>query len=160
MIHQFKNSHVIGKEGEDILMATYDELRFAGGIDCDLIRYPTCGVEVKTDTYPMSKTDNFFMERHGNIEAHTDGGPWYAQLHGAQVFLYFFIQDNRLFSFDNIPALVKRLENLRLTGQLEWSVVRNRSKSGGEYLTGGYKTNRLLLKDLYKEFNLGDPLPF
>lgn len=102
--------------------------------------------ELKTDTYPLSKTPNFFMERWSVLGKDKPGGPWQALSHEADVFIYYFASDKTYFQFDDIAALVGRLDVLT-------------KKSGMVYIpnkgwtTAGYKVKRADLEDLYDEYN-------
>ena len=104
-------------------------------------------IELKTDTYPMSKTPNFFMERWSDVGTRRPGGPWQAFGKGCNLFVYLFLADRVWFVFDDLPALLARLDSL--TPGLPAKHIRNKG-----WVTEGYAVSRLALSDLYKEVAL------
>ena len=72
-------------------------------------------IELKTDTYRLAKTENFFMERLSDIDSRKPGGPWRALQDNVDVFIYMFINDNTYYQFNDIPALVERLNLITRT---------------------------------------------
>ena len=111
----------------------------------------SCGlkVELKSDTYPMEKTANFFMERWSVIEQDKPGGPWQSLEKGADTFIYLFANSNTYFQFLDLPALVDRLDVLTKDSDL----VRIKNV---RWTTGGFKVRRDDLKDLYQIFEWED----
>jgi hypothetical protein len=154
--HEFNKSKVVGDLGEQLILSVYnDDLEFAGGIINDFLIRDGRYLELKTDTYDMSRTPNFFMERYSDDKTFKNGGPWYADEKKSDVFLYFFVQNKKLFWFENIPALIERIEKMSLT----LCEIPNKGRWGGGYNTLGFKVPRHLVKDLYTEIDLGDKLP-
>lgn len=103
-------------------------------------------VEVKTDWYSLDDTEFFFMERWSDIDKEKPGGPWQS-VDKTDVFVYLFIRDGVYFEFDDVPALVQRLEDL--TSKLKLVRIRNRGYTGG-----GYKVPLAELTDLYVDYRL------
>lgn len=97
-------------------------------------------IEVKSDSYDMDKTANFFMERFSDGAKQTPGGPWQAMQKGVTCFVYLFLQNRTWFRFDDVPALCGRLEGL----VLPLVGIPNRG-----YTTMGMKVPRESLKDLF-----------
>lgn len=56
-------------------------------------------VELKTDSYPMDKTPNFFIEKFSDMTKESLGGPWRAAADGIELFVYHFINDGTFFWF-------------------------------------------------------------
>lgn len=102
--------------------------------------------ELKCDSYPMKQTANFFIERWSDHAKKSPGGPWQADGKSVQVFVYLFLTDRRWFVFEDVPALLKRLDELVESEGLRMHYIEN-----ANYFTGGYKVPRLALKDLYRE---------
>lgn len=105
-------------------------------------------LEIKTDTYPLARTPNFFMEYHSNTTKKTMGGPWRAHAMGADLFLYLFIHDEVYFEFTNLRHLVSILDEYIKDEHLK---IQNILNIG--YRTSGYKIPREILSSLYKEYS-------
>lgn len=99
-------------------------------------------IELKTDTYNIDKTSNFFMERYSDVHKKTIGGPWRAKRDKVDIFCYYFVRHNIWFQFNNIPALISRLDELTDGKGLVY--IKNKG-----WITGGYKVKREDLEDLY-----------
>lgn len=139
----------VGAKGEKLLLKHWKEPVqkhpvFKGP---DFIDVKDTVIELKTDTYDMDKTPNFFMERWSNAEKKYPGGPWQAHLKGVEVFVYLFITHKKWFIFRDMPALLARLEEVT-----EGKYVHNIPNRG--WTTQGYRVPRALLKDLYTEEDL------
>lgn len=98
----FSRQLKVGNEGEKLFIKCYKNRRAvkSGGIAFDLIVDDYSSVELKTDSYSMGNTINFFMEKYGNIKAKTLGGPWRAARDGVKFFVYLFLKDKVFFWFD------------------------------------------------------------
>lgn len=101
-------------------------------------------IELKTDTYDMAATPNFFIERWSDSANKKPGGPWQASEKGVEVFVYLFINQKTWFVFNDLPALLKRLDKLT-----EKAYVINIPNKG--WITQGYRIKRADLADLYQE---------
>lgn len=158
--HEFEKSKLVGDLGEQLILATYkSDLEFAGGIINDFLIRDGRYLELKTDTYDMSRTPNFFMERYSDDKTFKNGGPWYADEKKSDVFLYFFTQNRRLFWFEDVPALISRIEEVAIKQSLQLCEIANKGRWGRGYNTLGYKIPRKDLSHLYEEITLGDRLP-
>jgi len=139
----FKAQLEVGDRGEQLFLEHYPR---------KLTIYPeraydfTCSsgakIELKTDTYNMEKTENFFMERYSDVHRETVGGPWRAAGDDVDIFCYYFVRHNTWFQFNDIPALVERLNELTTGKGLVY--IKNRG-----WVTGGYKVKRDELEDLF-----------
>lgn len=78
------------------------------GIVYDLL-WSGKSIELKTDTYSMSSTENFFMEKYSNDKDYALGGPFRAAKDCVDYFCYLFINDRMIFWFEPLP-LVNFLE--------------------------------------------------
>jgi hypothetical protein len=89
-------------------------------------------LELKSDTYNMQKTVNFFFERWSDV-------------HRVSRYVYMFVRHNHYFEFDNIKLLCKELD--KLTKKQGLIYVKNRG-----YVTAGYTVPREKVKHLYEEY--------
>lgn len=148
MSHNFQDSLAIGKEGERVFFQKYSRklkllLRdgfkedFVAGRDREM-------VELKTDSYDMLSTPNFFMERYSDIDKKKPGGPWQSLAKGIGTFIYYYIKNDVYFLF-NTTDLVHRLNDI--IGEMKPIRILNRG-----WITTGYKVPRIALEDL----NLND----
>jgi len=104
----FKKQLSIGSKGEELFLRKYKDSSKSDDRKYDLL-YKGQKVELKTDTYPMQKTENFFMERYGSIEDQKIGGPWRAREDKVEHFVYFYLADKTFFWF-NSKALADFLD--------------------------------------------------
>ncbi len=88
----------IGAAGEALFHKIYPPLKKADGIKYDF-ELNGKSVELKTDSYSMDKTPNFFMEKIGNIDYNKVGGPWRAAKDDVDFFVYMFWPQKRCFWF-------------------------------------------------------------
>jgi hypothetical protein len=142
----FKKQLTVGDRGEELFMEHYHS---------PLIVYPEHKadfkrvsdgklVELKTDTYNMEKTPNFFWERWGDVHKEKPGGPWRALADRVPIFVYMFVRHNVYYEFSDLKALCKLLD--QLTEKKGMIYIKNRN-----WITGGYAIPRELVKHLYKE---------
>lgn len=99
-------------------------------------------LELKTDSYNLTKTENFFLERYSDVHKKTPGGPWRAAGDKVDIFCYYFVRHNTWFEFRDLPKLIKRLDELTANKGLVH--IKNRG-----WITGGYKVPRSALEDLF-----------
>lgn len=97
-------------------------------------------IELKTDTYDIAKTPNFFMERYSDITKKSPGGPWRAAEDGVDRWIYWFPSGNVYYEFTDLPELIKVLDEV--TEKYFMFSIRNKA-----WTTGGYKVPRLPLLD-------------
>lgn len=122
-IFKFHDNLKQGKAGETKLLALFGGLSATDGRKGDM----TLGsdkVELKTDNYSATSTDNFFFERYSNVDKGTDGGPWQAKLHGCKWFVYYFTSSELGYVFD-VDVLVDALNKSSLMQGLKPVEVRN-----------------------------------
>lgn len=153
---QFNRQEKKGKVGESrILKAWPEQFEWFDGNEYDLIFKPDKSVEVKTETnYSLESTPNFFMEKYSDDIKFKLGGPWRAEKDNIDVFISYFIQNGILFWFDDMEKLVECCEEGIKEFKIREVYVKNRG-----YNTIGYPIRRYWFKDLYKEIEIGSPLP-
>lgn len=140
----FKTQMGIGDAGERDFRTSYPELKPEKSEDraVDFILSNGQTVELKTDTYPMEKTPNFFMETLSDTNSGKLGGPWRAQQDGVAYFVYYFVTDKTFFWFDP-KQLCLRLEKLIAEKKYRIKSIANRS-----WTTQGYAVPREDVADL------------
>jgi len=138
-----------GRQGEELLLAhwpckvwRHEELKGPDFIDAqDRV------IELKTDSYSLDATPNFFIERWSSVEDKKPGGPWQAAAKGCNCFVYLYASDRRWFVFESLPHLLAELN--ALTPDLQPVSIRNRG-----WTTQGYKIPRAKLAHIYREERL------
>jgi hypothetical protein len=102
MVFQFNKQLNVGDCGEKLFLKTYQSRKVekADGIKFDFTIDDRKTVELKTDTYSMERTPNFFMEYFGNRDTGALGGPWRALQDKVDYFVYLFLNDGVFFWFD------------------------------------------------------------
>lgn len=105
----FQKQLSIGKKGEELFLKRYPDLTPTDGRKGDFIGYSKRVIELKTDSYDMNKTPNFFMERWSNIENEKPGGVWQSAGHGAYYYCYLFEKHGVIYWFE-VKALLEHLE--------------------------------------------------
>lgn len=140
-LHNFKQSKLIGQKGESIFLTFNPDIIQLSGLKADFISKTTnTKYELKSDSYDMNKTKNFFIERWS--KPGKPGGPYQAKQSGSHVYVYFFVKNYTAFFF-NIDRLLAKLETLNLDVDFKLCSVQNEG-----YTTQGYKIPRELLEDV------------
>lgn len=139
----------VGAKGEKLLLKHWPEPVqkhpvFKGP---DFIDMHDKVIELKTDTYEMENTPNFFIERWSDLEKKKLGGPWQAYEKGVHIFVYLFIKNKTWFIFRDMPALIARLD--KLTESAYGINIPNKG-----WTTQGYRVKRSDLQDLYTQEKL------
>lgn len=139
-VFTFKKQLDIGAKGEEFFLECYkDKASKSDGRKFDLF-YDGKSVELKTDTYPLEKTPNFFMEQFGSINDNKLGGPWRAAKDGVEFFVYLYANDRTFYWFET-KELVKFLDEY-IKGK------RGRTVANKGYITLGFLVPRLDCKHL------------
>ncbi len=92
-VFKFKTQQKKGNLGEKLFINCYHK-RLAvksGAKEFDIYVDGNKKVEIKTDFYSMSESDNFFIERWSNWQSKKPGSVWQAY-HNAEYFVYLFIK--------------------------------------------------------------------
>lgn len=143
----FKASLNLGQMGELMYYQAHEgTLTRTDGRKGDFTHTDGHLIELKTDTYPMAKTQNLFIERYSDREKKSPGGVWQAAENGATEFVYFYVSDLTGYSF-NTQELMKRVEELAPT--LQTRVIPNRT-----WQSEGFLVPRQAVADLGTEFKL------
>lgn len=143
MIHNFKKSLAIGHAGEEALLLLIPELTRLDGRKADFINEQTGETyELKTDSYDIGKTPNFFIETASDAAKGTPGGPFQALEHGSKYWLYMYSKNKVLFTFETL-SLVQWLE-----ANANYPLIRIPNLT---WTTLGMKVPREHLKHLYTE---------
>lgn len=134
--YDFQDQLKVGQKGENLLVnVTHGAIAPLDGRTNDLkIVKTSLTIELKTDTFNMERTPNFFIERFSTDTGFEAGGPWQALEKGSDLFIYMFVVQGECFVFKTkelVEALEPMIRNMKLTP------VRNRA-----YNTLGYKIKR------------------
>ena len=146
-VFTFQKQLGIGSAGENLFLQRYKGSTKTDGRKSDLT-FQEKLVELKTDTYSMERTSNFFMEHYGSIEGQKIGGPWRAAQDDVHYFVYLYIEQQAFYWFESKP-LVKFLDTY--IKQLKPKTVRNKG-----YTTLGYAVPRagvdhlVVKRDMFK----------
>lgn len=136
----FQKQLNLGKNGENLFIQKYNfwySPKKGDGNNIDLILNNGKTVELKTDYYKIDATQNFFMERYGNLEKKTDGGPWKAQKAKIDYFVYLYLLDKTFYWFTT-DRLVEKLNILIKKNKLKMKFIDNEA-----WTTAGYLIDRL-----------------
>lgn len=133
-LFDFDTQLEIGNNGESDFQRYYRALGPVKSLDrsIDFILKDGQTVELKTDTYDMRNTPNFFMEMFGDIVESKIGGPWRAMQDDVDFFVYYFPK-NRTFFWFRTSTLCKHLDSIIARGQLNPKEIRNKGWSARGY---------------------------
>jgi hypothetical protein len=150
--YDFEKQKKVGDRGEKMFLTYYPECEKGDGIIADFY-FDKQKVELKTDTWKMSETENFFMERFSDTKTEKLGGPFRAAAEGAEWFVYLYIKD-KVFYWFRVSTLVPFLENYIKT--LKYKTVRNKA-----WITTGYAVPRAAIEHLAeRKDDIGSNEPF
>ncbi len=142
----FLSDKRVGSLGESYFRKKYEERlskTAKSSLKFDVYIDENKKVEIKTDTYSLKETENFFFEKIANDKTFTLGGPWRAKQDRVDYFVYFFLQD-KVFYWFKTSELCARLE--KILKECKKVSLLNRN-----HRTIGFLVKRELLKDIYKE---------
>lgn len=142
----FRKQFNLGNKGEDFFIECYKNInaRKGDGKIIDLIINENESVELKYDSYSMSNTENFFIERYGNYEKLKDGSVWKSSLDKIQYFVYCFAPDKTFFWF-KVEELKKYMEENMY--QFEQRTVKNPGYCSLGFLVNREKVRHLIIKE-------------
>lgn len=129
----------IGKIGEQLFQETYPEAVKTDGRVEDFILNGE-KIELKCDSFSMSKTPNFFYEYYGNQEKKKIGGPWRTAQDNIKYFVYLYLHDKTFFWFNSATLVAFLNEHIK---KLKPKYVKNKG-----YVTTGFVVNREDVKHL------------
>lgn len=134
----------VGSRGEELFLERYPSeliVHPEHAYDFDCVK-TGAKIELKTDTYDINKTDNFFIERYSDVHKKSPGGVWQSYEKGVTIFCYYFVRNNIWFQFNDLPKLITRLNDL--TANQGMIYIKNKG-----WVTAGFKVNRDDLSDLF-----------
>lgn len=144
-VFNFHDQRRIGDVGEADFVRIYEKLEPKKSltdfkIDFSLNNGKT--VELKTDSYDMEKTPNFFMEQLTISGPNSSlGGPWRSKEHKVDYFVYYFIK-NRIFFWFEPVSLCEFLDKFIEEYSLKPISIPNIDNRGGYYEALGFKIPR------------------
>lgn len=156
---KFDEQLAIGDAGEADFKKCYSVLNPQKSEDrrIDFVLNNGHTVELKTDSYNMEKTPNFFMEQFTVSGDKTNlGGPWRTKEHGVNLFVYYFVT-NKVFFWFCPTTLCEFLDKYIQERKLKTISIPNKGNDGEYYEAQGYKIPREAVKSiLLREHNLID----
>ena len=147
---KFDEQLSIGDAGESEFKRYYSELNPQKSKDrkIDFILNNGHTVELKTDSYSMEKTPNFFMEQYTVSGGKTSlGGPWRTKEHGVNLFVYYFL-NNKVFFWFCPTTLCEFLDKYIEDNKLSKISIPNKGNNGEYYEAQGYKIPRDVVRPI------------
>lgn len=149
-VFNFKDQLAIGSKHEQTFLQNYHSpIVKAGEYAYDYKRISDGKkIELKSDTYDMDKTKNFFWERYSDFEKKSPGSIWQSREKRVEVFIYHFPKNFTYFEFD-AKELLKFLTPYADKRDVKggWIFIRNPA-----WTTAGFTLPREELKDIYTEY--------
>lgn len=141
----FEKQMVVGNDGEGFFTRCYPDIApVKSTVDLAFdFNSSLGGIELKTDTYDMTATPNFFFERYSDMKSCKLGGPWRSFNDGVPYFVYLF-SNNQIFFWFKPAELVAFLDEYTKT--LKYKTIRNKA-----WTTSGYCVPRDAVKHLYEQ---------
>lgn len=130
-----------GKDGEDLFLSFYPDLKRLDGRKGDFIGHTERKIELKTDSYTTTKTENFFIERWRD-EKGNPGGPWQAAANDCYYFVYLF-SDGIIYWFRTSELLVHLQANL---STYETRRIQNKGWAAEGYLVPRMSTEPVIIR--------------
>jgi len=145
-VFNFKDQMRIGDIGEADFARIYEKLEPKKNIENRQIDFTLNNgktIELKTDSYSMNNTPNFFMEKNTVSHDNTSksGGPWRSKEHKIDYFVYYYMNDKVFFWFEP-KSLCKFLNKYIKSNKLKAITIPNKDGKGREYKSFGYKIPR------------------
>lgn len=144
-MHNFQSSLRKGQAGEELLLTLWPGLTKLDGRRSDFVTSEGETVELKTDSYTVEKTANFFIELVSDLQRFKVGGPAQALNNKTTYWVYLYPASKVLYIFET-DKLVKEIHKLLLTEKLVPCLIPNKS-----WTTMGIKVPRELLSHIYTE---------
>lgn len=154
-VFKFNEQLKLGQAGEEFFVDCYSSLKpvFTDGRKSDIIIQNKHKIELKTDYYEMSKTENFFIERYSDFNKKTSGGPWRTKTDRVKFFVYFYIKNKVFYWFDTKTLILEIEKNI---DKYETRLIKNKS-----YNTFGYLVPRVDIEDIALRIDdFSDNVPF
>jgi hypothetical protein len=137
----------VGDVGEKDFVKYYSELKPIKSKDLSVDFWIKNGwsVELKTDTYDMNRTPNFFMELYGDITTKKLGGPWRASRDCLNLFCYYF-KTNKTFFWYEPKMLTSAVDEIIQRNRLTTVEIPNKGWTSEGYKIRRDDLNSILLK--------------
>lgn len=147
-LFDFQKQLNIGNQGEQDFIKFYPELSPVKSVDrkFDFILGNNLTVELKTDSYNMMNTENFFMERFSDMQKRTLGGPWRAKRDRVRYFVYYYSQNGTFFWFET-DQLCDVLKKEIATKKYKPKIIRNKGWNAKGYTIPREKLKHIILKE-------------
>lgn len=102
VVHDFQASLKKGKASELRFSKAHIGLLVpAVGYKFDFVTtFDNSPVELKSDSYDLKKSPNFFFERWSCIDKKKPGGPWQSLANGVKWFVYYYPSHDKFFVFE------------------------------------------------------------
>jgi len=151
-VFNFKDQMRIGDIGESDFIKIYEKLKPVKSIKDRKIDFTLNNgktVELKTDSYSMEKTINFFMEKNTILPDAREllGGPWRSHDHKIDYFVYYYMNDKVFFWFEP-KSLCKFLDKYIKSNKIKPISIPNRDGKGNIFRSYGYKIPRADIVDV------------
>lgn len=150
-VFNFNDQRRIGDVGESDFIKIYEDLKPIKpekDLRVDFTLSDGKTVELKTDSYDMAKTVNFFMEQFTVSGKNSKlGGPWRTKEDKIDFFVYYFLNNKVFFWFSPI-SLCQFLDKYIVENKLKPISIPNRDNKGGNYEAIGFKIPRESLKEI------------
>lgn len=154
---EFGEQFGIGKDGERDFINAYSRFQPTLSTDrrWDIILWNGAKVELKTDTYRMNESPNYFLEQFTvSYGQRKIAGPWRAKEDCADYFVYYFYKDATFFWFDP-KTLCPVIDSYLVNSPMDYKYISN-----GTYYALGYPIARqafdavLMKKHFVKELDV------
>jgi len=147
----FDDQKRIGDVGENDFLRIYESMGAKKSLTdfrMDFTLNDGKTVELKTDSYDMERTPNFFMEQLTVSDTGSNlGGPWRSKEHNIDFFVYYFVKNKVFFWFAPIP-LCEFLNRFVEENKLKPISIPNKDRRGGYYEALGFKIPRDVVASL------------
>lgn len=141
-VFDFDEQMELGDLGEKLFKEEYKSISPVKSEDLNYDFNTSEGtVELKTDSYCMHRTKNFFMEKFSDNNNKNLGGPWRAFSHNVDYFVYLFVEQNTYFWFEPEKLCLFLDDYIK---DLSYINVKNKG-----WTTVGYKIPREALKNVW-----------
>lgn len=150
--YEFDKQKKVGDRGEKMFLKYYPHCKKGDGRIADFY-FDDLKVELKTDTWSMKESENFFMEYYSDIARKTLGGPFRSQEEGVEWFVYFYIKE-KVFYWFRVSVLVPFLEEY-IKG-MKYKSIKNKA-----WYSSGYTVPRSAIEHLAERIDdIGATEPF
>lgn len=139
----FEDSLKEGQKGEELFFSYHKEtLEYINKPNKPDFRISKTGdfLELKSDYYDSTRTENFFFERYSDKVAKTPGGPWKALEMDSTWFVYFFVKNKEVYIFKTLELL----KHLEACDEKDLIDIPNKG-----WITSGYKVKRNNLEKIF-----------